>query len=260
MKVLINKFIILFFLILWGCDFTPRIHKTILEAQDLLLAQKYDLAISKYESVLKTSSNEVIRTKILFQLSEIYLLHFGNNKKALSLLHSILDDTKDVDALIKAEEKMGDIYFSFTHEYKKSASCYQRLIRFLPKLPDQNFYLYRYARSELGIGNYLKAIKIFNKLLKDKKYAMDSQFFIGKCYFFNKNWVKAVETLSKYVANEKPEKLIEAQFIIANSYEGIGNLKKAYDTYYSLLAYYPNPEVIRNKLNSIYQRQISSKR
>lgn len=243
-----------------GCDFTPRVHKTIFEAQDLLLNQKYDQAIQKYEQILQSSPNEIIKTKVAFQLSEIYLLHSGNNQRALKLLKSVLSESNNIDALVKAEEKIGDIYFSFTHNYSEASKCYKRLIAFRPKLPDNEFYLYRYARSELRNGKYKNAISLFKKLQNSKKYADQSLFYIGKSMFFNKQWKSAINTLSRYNDDSNSAKVIEAQFLIANAYESIGNLKKAYDTYYTLLAYYPNPEVIRNKLNSIYQRQISSKR
>ena len=47
---------------------------------------------------------------------------------------------------------------------------------------------------------------------------------------------------------------------MANAYETMERLKKAYDLYYSLLGKYPNTEVIKNRLNAIYERKIARKR
>lgn len=252
-----------FFLILLfaGCDFTPRIHKEILEAQQLLLDQSYAAAVARYEKILEEDVSETIREKIYFQLSEINLLHYGNNEKSLSYLKKIKQSSRNLEAVIKAEEKMGNINFSFADNYKSALLSYRKLMNFDPPLKESIFYRFRYGRSLILSENYNEAIKIFSKFPKNNEYFLKSQFYLGQSYFYSQRWKLAIKTLRNYLTiQKKNENKIEAQFIIASSYESLENLKAAYDSYYTLLSEYPNPEVIKNKLNSIYERQISSKR
>ena len=47
---------------------------------------------------------------------------------------------------------------------------------------------------------------------------------------------------------------------MGNAYETMEELKKAYNIYYSILGEYPNNDVIKNRLNSLYKRRIARKR
>jgi hypothetical protein len=47
---------------------------------------------------------------------------------------------------------------------------------------------------------------------------------------------------------------------MANAYETMENLSKAYSIYYSIQGEYPNTKVIQNRLNSVYQRKVAKKR
>ena len=62
----------------------------------------------------------------------------------------------------------------------------------------------------------------------------------------------------KYEKNK--DRIIEAKFMIANSYETKESLKEAYDIYYSILPEYPNPEVIKGRLKSLFTRRQARKR
>ena len=58
----------------------------------------------------------------------------------------------------------------------------------------------------------------------------------------------------------KKNKVIYAKFLLANTLESNEELKKAYNLYYSLLNEFPNTEVIKKRLSSIYNRRIARKR
>ena len=47
---------------------------------------------------------------------------------------------------------------------------------------------------------------------------------------------------------------------MANAYETMERLKEAYNIYYSIVGEYPNNEVIKARLNSIYERKVARKR
>ncbi len=253
------KYFILLFIV--ACDFTPRIHKEILHAQKLLLDQNYSAAVTKYEKILSEEVSDPLRVKIFFQLSEIYLIHYGNNKKALDYLSQIKASSTNLEAVIKAEEKTANINFSFVHNYKQSLISYNKLMSFAPPQENSDFYKFRYGQSLLYSGDYSEAVKIFTTFSAKGSYSSLKYFYLGQAYFYSSKWKDAINSLKKYLKLMKgSEKKIEARFLLANSYESLEDLKEAYDEYYAILSTYPNPEVIKNKLNSIYERQISSKR
>lgn len=80
-------------------------------------------------------------------------------------------------------------------------------------------------------------------------------------YFLNLNWDLAIIAFKKYIKIEKRRDIIvQAKFILANIYETKEELKKAYNIYYSILGEYPNAQVIKNRLESIYNRRVARKR
>ena len=81
------KILLLFFTVFYlGCDFTPQIHKKIMQAQDFIVQQEYDEAVKIYKDILKYERNPLITSKLHFQLAEIYLLHYADYKAAINYL------------------------------------------------------------------------------------------------------------------------------------------------------------------------------
>ena len=65
----------------------------------------------------------------------------------------------------------------------------------------------------------------------------------------------------KYISLEKRrDNIVQTKFLMGNAYETMEELKKAYNIYYSILGEYPNNDVIKNRLNSLYKRRIARKR
>ena len=84
---------------------------------------------------------------------------------------------------------------------------------------------------------------------------------MGMIHFEKKEWRQAISFWNQYITREKRKDfVIEAKFLMANAYETLEALKKAYNLYYSILGEYPNTEVIQSRLNAIYQRRIARKR
>jgi tetratricopeptide (TPR) repeat protein len=120
--------------------------------------------------------------------------------------------------------------------------------------------------SHLRNGGYGKSFEIFKKISDDNthEFFVQSFFQLGINQFEQKKWDKAIEYWKEYIKREDPRtnksKIVEAKFLIANTYETTEKLREAYDIYYSLQGEYPNNEVIKNRLQSIYQRRINRKR
>ena len=108
-----------------------------------------------------------------------------------------------------------------------------------------------------------EAIKIFERIQQDKnhQYYVKTFFQLGMIFFEEKKWDKAISYWKEYIQIEtRKDSIVRTKFLMANAYETMELLKKAYNIYYSILGEYPNTKVIKNRLESIYNRRVSRKR
>jgi tetratricopeptide (TPR) repeat protein len=256
------QFLILL-LILTGCGFSSGQYQDILKAQELLEEQEYEKATIIYKNILQRKPSKTIQIKISFQLGEIYSIYLGEYEDSIHYFQEIIKESNEPLWQVKALEKIGHINFENIRDYKSSKIAYNKLIKFVPKLEKSNFYTYRKALSHFYLKEYKLAIKLFKELAKDEKnkLGIESYYYIGLTNFYIQNWDLAIQNFKKYLSLETHKtKIIKTKFMIANSYESSEKLKEAYNIYYSLLGEYPNPAVIKNRLNSLYKRRVSRKR
>ena len=88
--------VVLLLISLSGCDFTPRMYKDILRAQELISESKYSEAIIQYESITKKNTSNKIKIKIYYQLGELYSIHIGNYQKASGYYNLIKKQSNDL--------------------------------------------------------------------------------------------------------------------------------------------------------------------
>ena len=260
----IHSFYLLLFLILFSaCDFTPRLHKNILVAQDFISNQDYNRAVLQYEKILKGTIPNGIKAKILYQLGELYSIHLQNNERAIGYYGEIRKYSEELVWIVKAEERMGEINFTFLRDFKKSRDSYKKLSDFFPKLDKFDFYQFRLALSRLNLNELDEAYKNFTDIKNNRshKFNTKSWYYLGLIHFKKKQWDKAITIWKNSLTKEKRrDNIVQTIFLIANAYETKEELKKAYNLYYSILGEYPNIDVIKNRLDSIYNRRIARKR
>lgn len=259
-KVLILVISTFFFI---NCDFSPRIHKNIIRAQEYVIGQRYQDAIKEYNAILKDNPPDEIKVKIHYQLGEIYSTNLGENKEAIGHFEKVNEFSKDPLWLIKSQERMGEIHYSFLRDYKKSLTNYKLLFEFTPRLARRDFYEFRLAQSHVNLGNTETAKKKFTEIIKkpNHEYYIRSIYEMGSVHFLEKEWESAIEYWNDYIRKEKRrDNIVQAKFLMANAYETMEDLQTAYNIYYSILGEYPNTEVIRSRLRSIYERRIARKR
>ena len=256
-------FTLIFLLILSSCDFTPPLLSEIEEAQKLIVEQRYQDAIFKYEKILNKNLPKDIQIKIYYQLGELYSIYLAENEKALGYYKKVKKNTEDPLWLVKTQERIAEIEFSFLKQYKESFKNYDQLARFTPRLEKNDFYEFRRALSLFKMGQLSKANVYFKKMTEQKghKYYVISFYYCGLIGFERKKWNVAIKYWNEYIKREKvKEHIIQTKFLMANAYETMEKLKKAYNLYYSILGEYPNTEVIRNRLRAIYERRVARRR
>lgn len=254
---------ILLLLFLVSCDFSPKLHRDILNAQDLIHEQKYLEATNLYEKILKGLPPGKVKIKVLYQLGDLYSIHLEKFKKGIYYYEKIVESSDETLWVVKSQERIGELNFSYLRNYKKAAFYYRSLVDIIPKLKEYDFYEFRLGLSYMEMGQYEQALKIFNEIKINPlhKYFVSSYYHIGLTHFKNKDWQKAVDIWREYIKREKRrDRIVNTKFLMANAYETMENLSKAYSIYYSIQGEYPNTKVIQNRLNSVYQRKVAKKR
>ena len=258
-----NLIVFLVLLFLNGCDFASRLQKDILKAQELLSEHNFEQAAEQYKRILSQNPPEKVSTKIYFQLGEVYSLYLNEEYNAIEQFENVVKTTSNPYWVVKASEKIADINFQFLKNYRKSADLYRRLIGFKPQISSIDLYELRLGVSLLKMDEFKQAKQTFQSISSDvtHTYYRDSYYYLGLVYFNQKKWKRAISFWEQYIRREKrKDKIIETKFLIANAYETMEALKKAYRIYYSILPEYPNPEVVKNRLTSLYKRRIARKR
>jgi len=259
-----NK-IFLFFLILGliSCDFTSGFNQEILSAQKFVDQQEFSKAVGLYERVLKKNPSKIIKTKINYQLAEIYYLYLDEQVKALKYYQFIVDNVDDPLWQVKSLEKIADINFSFAKNFNQAILAYEILMEVKPRLKNYDYYFLKVGESYFEMGKYNKAREIFNQIISQptNPYYVEAFNQMGLIEFYNKNWDKAVDFWMEYLKRERrKDQITKVKFLIANAYESNEKLKEAYNIYYSLLPTYPNPDVLRARLKSLFARRVARKR
>ncbi|MBF0297631.1 MAG: tetratricopeptide repeat protein [Oligoflexia bacterium] len=258
------SFIYLFiFTLIYSCDFSSKINSDILEAQKYFHKQDYINSVKHYEDILKRDPPASIKAKIYFQLGELYSIHLGKYKEGVKYFLALKEEKDDPSWMLKVEDRIGDINYTFLRDYKSAISNYSKLIKFVP-IPDKHdMYEFRLAKSFMESGKLDMAQIHFQNILNAKKHEfhIEATFELGLLYYEMKNWDNALKYWDRYIEIEKrKDKVAWVKFLMANTYETLEKLEEAYELYYSILGEYPNTEVLKERLKAIYNRKLKRRR
>ncbi len=118
LRLLFSNLIFLIFILgLSSCDFTSGLNQDILSAQKYVDNQEFHQAVELYERILKKNPSKSIKTKINYQLAEIYYLYLDEQVKALKYYQFIVENVDEPLWQVKSLEKMADINFSFAKNF-----------------------------------------------------------------------------------------------------------------------------------------------
>jgi tetratricopeptide (TPR) repeat protein len=256
------RFFLILCAFLGGCDFSPKYLKLLKAAQEHVSVHEYDQAILAYEESAEVAPEEM-KIKINYQLGRFYSTYQNNYEKAVAAFDysSRLSD----DPVIKARslEELGEINFSFLRNYSEARKNYDQLIHFKPELSRIRFYEYRYALTYYHLKEWEKARALLKKISvdNDHEYFAQALYHLGRLEFENKNWSLAIDYMKSYIEKSKEQnEKINARFVMANSYENLNELIKAYNHYNSLLNDFPHPAIIKERMDAIYARRVAKKR
>lgn len=250
-------------MLLTGCGFSSGLYQDILLAQKYLDERKFQKAVDIYKTILLKKPSLNIKIKVNDQLGEIYSLYLNNYELGIEHFYRIVNYSNEPSWQVRSLEKIGNIYFENIRDYKKASELYLKLIKFVPILENQSFYKFRYALSFLKDNKFEKSISELENLIAEPESSstLQSYYYLGLAYYYKRDWINANRSWFEYLKREtRKDRIVSTKFLIANAYESSEKLKEAYNIYYSILGEYPNPEVIQERLNSLYKRRVARKR
>ncbi len=233
-------------------------------AERLFEEKKYGASVHEFRKVVKKDPKSELGIDSLYRVGVIQRLYLHKPNLAIQSFQSLLSRTEDPDLERKIREMIGEMYFSDFNDFQQAAKLYAILVKDKsPKNKKRAFYLYRYGRALFLMGNFKQALDAFGEI--EEKYS-DGRFYekarlalgdtlnsSGQCH----KAIKAYEELSK-----SSDKKIRSMSIfgMANCYEEIDNLDKAYDLLTSIKDSYSTPYVVDLKMKKIKRRKILRRR
>jgi tetratricopeptide (TPR) repeat protein len=234
-----------------------------LKAQEELYNQNYSEAARLYNNIADKRVDKDLKIKVYYQLGDLYENHLNDYEKAISSYQEIMNFDAEIVWQVKSFERIANIYFVNLKNYQKAYEIYEKLSLFMPLLEKNDLYRYRMAQCFLKQNEYEKAQAILSEIASNNinSFYDQANFDLGLIFYYKKMWKEAIEQWKSFlkIANNE-NKIVEAKFLMANSYEMLEELKKAYSLYYSILPTYSNAEVIKGRLRSIYERRKARKR
>ena len=244
-----------------ACDFTPRVHKDILDAQALVTERRHGEAAALYERILEKGPPEA--AKIHYQLGELYSIYLDRPGDALGHYDRAIEAAHDPLWTVKSEERAAETLFSFVGDHDRAAERYRRLASFSPRLARRGFYQHRLAASLMGAGRLGEARSALEDILREPghPHRADALYRMGLCRFLARDWAGAVSWWERHVREEgRRDLVVRTRFLMANAHEMMEDLRTAYAIYSSVLTSYPNADVVRGRLESIYARRAARRR
>lgn len=248
---------------LQGCDFTTGVSRRILKAQTYVDEYQYQEALNEYHELIKLNIPENIEHKIYFQMAEIYGLYLNDSTNALKFYKKVNDQFADEKFKSIALKKSAKICFELKN-YSEAITYYKKFIQNdnFTEL-EKKYYQMQIAISYYEMSQYTMAEKYFKKIGLDENnyYQASAYFYLGQIASYKNQSEEAIDYWRKSIELEKIEdKKVDTIFYLANHYEREYNLEKAYEYYYSILSTYHNPELIKKRLEAVYQRKVSRRR
>jgi tetratricopeptide (TPR) repeat protein len=246
-----------------SCNFTSGVHQGILNAQENIKNQNFTEAIKIYHEVLKNNPSASLKIKIYYQLGDLHSIYLNEYEEAITNYKLVIDSTSDPLWQVRSLERIALISLEQSHDYELAIRSYTKLISFEPKLKKIDEYILNLGKSYFNNKNYPKAEITFQDLIE--KYPMphgvQSYYYLGMIHFYRSEFNLAIKQWFEYLKREnKKDLIVQTKLLIGNAYESQEMLKDAYNIYTSILNDYPNPEVIKRRLDSIYARRVSRRR
>jgi len=192
-------------------------------------------------------------------------LFLNDYSEALRGLQSFIDQSAQGNMILEAQKEIGEILFNKIQQYPQAIDHYEKLLASKKYPQEEGFFLYRISRANAALGKIKTAISTEEHLLelypngdlavKTKLDLAQNWFTIGEVE--KQAYAKSLE-LYKEVSEETRtrdrKKYIDAQFGTAIVLEEMDRLEEAVTIFKSIEAEFEVPNVVKIRIQKIYDR------
>lgn len=233
-------------------------------AERLFKEKKYSASIYEFRKIVKKNPKSKLGIDALYRVGVIQRLYLSEPEKAIESFQALLIRTEDPDFLRKIRETIAEMYFSDFNDFDRAIPFYAALAKdSSPKNLKRDFYLYRHGRALFLMGRFEAASKSFAEIEKNfpnSSYREKASLARADAFNSQGNCEDAIEVYELLSASKESKIKNMAIFGMANCYEEIDNLDKAYDLLASIRDTYTTPHVIDLKMKKIKRRKIRRRR
>lgn len=261
---MVKLLLIFYSIFLVGCDFTSDFQRSILSAENYIREGKQTEAIKVYENLLKDKPSTNIKVRIHFQLGLLYQIYSNDFTNSLKHFKLALKESPTILWQVKTIEKLGTLTFEYMKDFSLAEKYYSYLINFQPSLEKYHLYHRFYAKSLFHQSKFKLADEHFQKIIREgysKESLAEAYYHKGLMNYEQKDWKEAITFWQESLKYETlKQSVVKIKFLMANAYESNEDLKEAYNLYYSLLNDFPDTQIIKNRLQNLYNRRVARKR
>ncbi len=233
-------------------------------AERLFMEAKYEASIHEFRKIVKKDPKSSLGIEALYRVGTIQRLYLRKPKLAIQSYKALISRSTDPQLVRKVRETIAEMYFSDFNNFGQAILYYQALVKDeSTQNKKRDYFLYRLGRGMFLKGRFEEALKVFSEI--ETKYKFGEYYekaMLAKADTLNSsgNCKEAIKTYE--LLSEKAQKNIKslAIFGMANCYEELDNLDKAYDLLATIQNTYTTPHVIDLKMKKIKRRKILRRR
>lgn len=233
-------------------------------AERLFMEKKYKAAIHEFRKIVKKDPKSKLGVDALYRVGVIQHLYLQKPKLAIQSFQSLLSRTEDPELIRQVREVVAEMYFSDFNDFQQAIAFYGALVKDKSKEnTKRDFYLYRYGRSLFLMGEFDRALKAFGEIEEEYpqgQFYEKARLALGDTLNSSGDCQKAIQAYEELAKSSDQKIKNMAVFGMANCYEEIDNLDKAYDLLATIKDSYSTPHVIDLKMKKIKRRKILRRR
>jgi len=246
---------LLFILFLFSCS--QSLDQTIIDANKELNERNFEKSLSLYSEFIQSTSNSELKKKAQFQKIKVLKNYMGDEIRAYKAFNDLLELDLNLKEKIYALENIANIEWEILKNIEACLNSFEKLEKMtkLTKYSEKRFE----CAMELNNAQYFD--KLVDNYLEENNPFYDRAYFYRGLYYFNhQQWQKSIDLWLSKINSVKSSLKFKIIFYVANSYESLEDLDKAY-YYYSLIKdNYEYPDIIERKLKQVRSRKDATKR
>lgn len=233
--------------------------ETIYNAGEKLKAEgRYAEALEKYRYVTLHYRNSKLAPDALFRTGEINYLYLKDFQSATRAFRNLLSNYSFSVRSKVAQLHLADIEMYGLQDFKQAIVEYQKAISFYAEEKEAERFQHEIAKAYYNLGNYEQQRVELNLLLVKfpASERVESVYFeIGNSYYIEGRPDEAIESYRK-VIEKFPNTAVslESKFQMASCLEEKEDLKGSVTLLQEIEGVYPNPRIVKMRIERIKKR------